>query len=688
MHQPDYRPPGSAVGLLPWVRLHGVRGYTDLLSILLHAENAQCCVNFSGILLEQLMAAGTQHRDTYAELSLRDPVSFDASERLFVVKHFFAANAQTLIKPHRRYWELYTKRSRALMAHDEANLDELFTDEELRDILVWFNLAWIGFTGQKLPDVRSLVLQGRGFDVGAQQEVIRIHESLLAAVLPAYAELAKSGRIELSCTPHYHPILPLICDLAGEGYYDESDPLPEFSFPQDAAAHISLACETFVRAFGFEPQGMWPAEGSVSNSALHLLADAGVGWAATDQQNLPGQVQGPLAHLSPWRWEQDGKSIVVFFRDTRLSDNIGFDYASWQPTMAAQHFVDMVRSLGRQSPFAEPVVSVFLDGENAWEHYPDGGEAFLSMMFERLAESGEIHCTTPAAAVRHAAGASLQLPTIHSIHGGSWIGGNFNIWSRHSETRKAWRELARARKALDSRLKPEVLKPLLKAQGSDTFWWYGDDFVSDSNETFDLLYRLNLMEAYEQAELPVPDSLHLPICEAFRQEALPQPSGLIEPVLDGRVQSYFEWLGAVEVDLIPAQGSMARSSGLSIAEMRYGFSSDSLFVCLTPAGRLFDRLRELGGQLRINLTQGELDFCVGYRVQPGSAAGPISSEFGLDIVGEFRLRIEQTGLRYGETAYLSVEVQINGESVQRFPPGGRTAFKVIASDFALENWVV
>jgi alpha-amylase/alpha-mannosidase (GH57 family) len=685
-HQPDYRLPGERDGLLPWVRLHAVRGYNDLLATLERHPSMRSCVNFSGILLEQICAAVDGASDRYATLSAKTVDTLEPQEREHIVRHFFSANAATLIRPHRRYWELYNRREEALKAGPDTPLAGIFTDDELADLMVWFNLAWIGFDGQLVPEVRALIMKGRGFRHEDQLQVLAVHQKLIRKILPGYAELARQGVVELSFTPHYHPILPLLCDLSGMGRSNDADPLPEFHHADDAREQIRRGMAQFEHAFGMKPAGAWPAEGSVSDEALSLLAEEGLSWAATDQQNLPGG-HGSAAHAIPWIWQRDGRELAVFFRDTRLADNIGFDYRNWNPGQAARHLFDMVLGLSRQTTHPHPVITIALDGENPWEHYNGGGEGFLNALGERIASSHDISCITPTTAIQLLR-ADGGMPPMATIKPGSWIGGNFDIWSRHAETRVAWRRLTQAREDLGDISSPEVRALLLRAEGSDSFWWYGDDFVSDSNEQFDLLFRMTLIAAYETADRPVPSNLYEPICSAFRVAGALEPASVIHPMLDGRATTFFEWLGSVEIPLWAGQGSMAKSSSHALREFRYGFSEEALYIRLDLNGGWKDTWREIGGQVRVCLTQGELELCVPFNIPANYQPGNIDESMGLDTILELRLSVRPLGLERGSTAHFWLELAAPGTEAARFPQAGRVPIRIPSSDFAVRSWVV
>jgi alpha-amylase/alpha-mannosidase (GH57 family) len=508
MHQPDYRPAAGGKSLLPWVRLHAVRGYLDVAEALSRAKALRATVNFSGVLLEQLdlhsqgYKSGDLAPDTWAELCTSPLYDWTPEQREFAVYNFFSANLERIIRPFPRYSELYDKRLAGLGGKEPSDPAALkaaaarFNYDELRDLCVCFNLAWLGFRARELSHVQRLFLKGAGYSAEDLNDVLGLHGRLVQGVLPRYRELAQSGRAELSFTPFHHALLPLLIDLKGEGHLNPDDQLPEFKHPEDAAEQVRLGQLAFEALFDYQPRGCWPAEGSVSDAALSMLAVAGIDWCMTDQANLPAQSTQALSHCQPWRIKTGaGKPITVFFRDTRLSDNLGFEYARWAPKDAAAHFVENVVKLGRSSGYPRPVVTVVLDGENPWENYEGGGDEFLKELDSAIAAEPELECCLASELASESG-----WPEGDHIESGSWIGGNFDIWTRHRDTRTAWRRLAKARAVLDRQMdKPEVRRHLLAAEASDWFWWYGDDFESANKDIFDALFKSRIEAALAAA---------------------------------------------------------------------------------------------------------------------------------------------------------------------------------------------
>jgi alpha-amylase/alpha-mannosidase (GH57 family) len=669
---------------MPWVRLHAVKGYLDLLSVLERYEHAQCVVNFSGILLEQIRVLCGSERDYYAKLSVKPAEALTFEERKFILRTFFSANRHTLIRPHQRYYELLAKKEHLLKVDELDDAVARFSNQDYTDLMVWFNLAWIGFTGQKRTDVRELILHGREYSLTDQQQVMAIHQELLTSVLPGYKALADSGHVELSFTPYHHPILPLLLDLSGLGYRNDADPLPEFRHADDAREQVRRGIEQYELAFGRAPQGAWPAEGSVSDAALSAFAHAGIQWVATDQQNLPGKEQRLLAHALPWSWERDGSRVAVFFRDTRLADNVGFEYATWNPALAGSHLVDMAVALGKQSGQQNPVVTIALDGENPWEGYADGGEGFLCALCERIAADTQTICRTPSQILSDAV-----FPVLDHILPGSWIGGNFNIWSRHAETRIAWRKLARARQDLADVASGVVLDHLLAAEASDWFWWYGDDFVNDFGAQFDELFRFHLIAAYETARRKVPDDLFSPIHAERALEQAGEVYAIIKPVLDGRETTFFEWRGALKVKANHGQSAMARASADSgIEALWYGFSATAMCIRLDLDAAFAAALHQSGGVVTLCISQGEIELCRRYDIPLGVQGINPAGDCAFDTLIELSFNLDAAQIKRNTPAFIWIEASTAPGQNERFPTSGRIPVDIIGEDFSAKHWIV
>ncbi len=542
MHQPDYRDQASGEFLLPWVYLHAIKDYTDMAWHLEHHPGMRAVVNWVPVLLDQLedyaeQFAGGKLRDPLLRLLAHDPAQpLVASERACIAERCLHGNNTGTIQhypPYKRLHELY----RICDGHGHAALAYL-SDEFFYDVLVWYHLAWTGETVRRESElVPRLMAIGEYFGYEHRRQLLQLIGELVSGVIGRYARLAAKGQIELSTTPHYHPLAPLLLDFQSAREAEPKAALPETAdYPggrERVAAHLCSALASHERRFGAAPRGLWPAEGSVSAPLLGLLSDKGIAWAASGEQvlaNSLGTAQSgearPRYLYRPYRLPA-AAGLVLFFRDDKLSDRIGFEYQKWHGSDAAANFVGELEHIAAQAlPHERPLVSVILDGENAWEHYPYNAYYFLSALYQTLETHPTIRSTTFSAFLQEAAAPAPAGPAPAAVHSlerlvaGSWVFGNFATWIGSSDKNRAWDELCAAKQSFDlvkasGRLSPERLaaaeRQLADCEGSDWFWWFGDYNPSVSVASFDRLYRSKLANLYRLLELPAPASLAEPI---------------------------------------------------------------------------------------------------------------------------------------------------------------------------------
>jgi alpha-amylase/alpha-mannosidase (GH57 family) len=351
-------------------------------------------------------------------------------------------------------------------------------------------------------------------------------------LIPRYKKLQSTGQIEISSTPHYHPILPLLLDFKSTRDAMPFAPLPSCqSYPGGrirAKAHIKSAQVTHEKRFGKPPVGMWPAEGAVSNAALLLMAEQGVQWAATGEGVLAnslykasetGAIPSRNEYLyQPYRVSNGTNDIVCFFRDDHLSDKIGFEYSKLHASEAVADFISSLEAIHANNDSGDSrVVSVILDGENAWEYYPYNAFYFLSELYEALSSHPDIAMTTFSDIVAKTKKTFTGLPQIVA---GSWVYGSFSTWIGSPDKNLGWDLLCDAKKKYDEVMQSGILNTneiaacehqLSICEGSDWFWWFGDYNSSVSVDSFDRLYRRNLSNLYRLLKMPAPKSLSKPI---------------------------------------------------------------------------------------------------------------------------------------------------------------------------------
>jgi alpha-amylase/alpha-mannosidase (GH57 family) len=598
MHQPSYKDPFSGKYTLPWVRLHGVKDYLDTLKILEEFPSIKQTFNVVPSLLEQLndyIENGAL--DRHLELTLKAPSELTQEEREFVVEYFFLANWDTMVKPYPRYWELLLKRGMRYSRDDLDRIVRYFSDQDIRDLQLWFNLSWIDPMFRAAdPFLTGLMEKGRDFTDDEKKLLINKQFEILKRIIPEYRMLASSGQIEISVSPFYHPILPLLWDTDSARIAMPNIKLPRkrFSHPEDAVYQIRSGITFFEETFGFRPQGMWPSEGSVSQEVAAAISAEGIKWIATDEEVLSrslgrplrsneGYLQDPQLLYRPYEYA----GLSIFFRDHKLSDEVGFVYSGWSAERAVDDFMGRLTqirdSLPNDSPFVVPVI---LDGENAWEYYKNDGQDFLRTLYGALSRDNRFKTVTMSEHLNEN-GPGEHLKKLHS---GSWISADFHVWIGHEEDNLSWDYLSQTRDDLDAYAKghPEAdvsaaWKALYAAEGSDWNWWYGDEHSSDNAQEFDELFRNYLMKVYKVIGKEIPPNLYEPILLADRN-IVPDTElkGFVFPKIDGVVTSYFEWHNSGHIEAKMGGGSMHKADSI-ISDLYYGFDKDNLYIRLDPA---------------------------------------------------------------------------------------------------------
>jgi alpha-amylase/alpha-mannosidase (GH57 family) len=564
MHQPYYKDLVKGEYRLPWVRLHALKDYYGMVKLLEEFPAVHQTFNLVPSLITQIQdyVAGTAS-DPFLEIAAKPAAGMTFNERLFAIRYLFQAQPTNMIGRYPRYRELWQEFG--LRPEAAPALASRLTERDLTDLQVLSQIAWIDEFFLDEPEIRELIVKGRDYSMEDQQVVIRKQKDFLGRVLPEYTAAAKRGRIEISTSPYYHPILPLLCDTNVGAVAHPGLPLPAARFrrPEDAREQIARGAKLHEQVFGARPRGMWPSEGSVSDEALGLAHDLSFEWMATDEGVLERSIGasfqrdagGTLAAATAdklyqvYRWECEGKSVNMIFRDHALSDLIGFVYSKVHAGEAAE---DLIRRVKKS---AEPVlkkgrdavVSIILDGENAWEFYPKSGREFLRRLYDGIQKDPVIEALTVSEAIRRTA--SPQ--SLGSIFPGSWINANFDVWIGAPEDNLAWDYLAAARDFFDEHAgqaqpdnKEVAYEELLIAEGSDWNWWYGPEHHSANDRDFDELYRKHLANVYQALGAVPPDALAQPISSAPAAPRFTPQTAHIHPVIDGKDIGYFDWLGA------------------------------------------------------------------------------------------------------------------------------------------------
>ena len=566
MHQPFYKDMVTGEYRLPWVRLHALKDYYGMVKLLDEFPEVHQNFNLVPSLVAQIQdyASGQAH-DPFFNVVSKPSTELTLADRRFALQYLFQANPVNMIGRYPRYRELW-ERYRSTCDRPEG-ADSYFVARDYADLQVLSQLAWFDEFFLSEPDVAALIQKGEDFSRDDQMLVIGRQREILAKVLPAYAEAAKRGSIELSATPYYHPILPLLCDTnaGAESSPGLNLPTRHFRHPDDATLQIQRALDSHEALFGVRPNGLWPSEGSVSEETMKLAGRQGIQWMATDEGVLGRtldynfaryngdhlQVDGAERLYNIYRYEKDDTRMHMVFRDHRLSDLIGFVYSGMPAQDAANHLIQNIKDSAQPllAKGKNAVVSIILDGENAWEYYPHSGREFLRRFYDAAQRDEQIEPVTISEAIaRHD---EADFGHLKRLVPGSWIDANFNVWIGAPEDNLAWDLLAEARDYYDRhahRVSEEQRKlaweELLIAEGSDWNWWYGPEHHSANDRDFDELYRKHLSNVYHALEGIPPEELNSPIIHgAVRPSYLPQ-TAYVRARVDGLVSGYFEWMGA------------------------------------------------------------------------------------------------------------------------------------------------
>jgi alpha-amylase/alpha-mannosidase (GH57 family) len=625
MHQPFYKDLWTGEYKLPWTRLHALKDYAGMVQILEEFPKVHQTFNLVPSMIAQIEEyAEGKASDPFLDVAVIPAEELTESQRNFMRKYLFQAHVEHMICRYPRYRELYEK-------HERMSV------QDLRDLQILSQVAWFDEDVlAKDAELVELVRKGRDYSLRDQTLMVRKQREALGRVLPVYREFAAKGQIEISTTPFYHPILPLICDSDIAAVPHPGVPLPRrFRYPQDARDQLSRARSYIQEKLGTLPVGLWPSEGSVSDEALALAAECGFQWSASDNGVLSrtiGRHAGVEETYASYCWRQNGREMRMLFRDHFLSDLIGFTYQHMNAAEAAEHFLTQIRN---NTGGREALVPIILDGENAWDWYEANGRPFLRELYGRISDDPNLEAVTVSEAL-----AKFETRPLQGIFPGSWINANFDIWIGAEEDNLAWELLLDARQAYDAAQNvPEDMRrlayeELMIAEGSDWCWWYGPEHASETRPEFDQLYRDHLTNVYRALGLKAPEALSRPILRTQPGEFHEAPANPIHATIDGEVTSYFEWMGAGRYRPDPRSGAMHGGES-PLREMFYGSDGTSLFVRL-----------DMNMDLNVD---GNVDAQFGVEFENGPAQTQVARgrivEMSAARAGErFRVTISRNGL--------------------------------------------
>ena len=609
---------------MPWVRLHGIKDYYGMAALIEQFPKIKSNINLVPSLLKQIKEYLSGDTDRFLFLSQKPASDLSPEDKQYILENAFLAHPQNMIGACARYKELYTlyqtARQRAVtdpagVKHAQYNSpDNLLTgshqngqavkkliknlaDQDFTDLLVCSSLAWFHpLIIESDKELQALRQKGRNYTEDDKKLIVQKQMHYLAEIIPLHKKLQDSGQIEITTTPFYHPILPLLCNMNSTLQAMPNAALPavdQKALFEDARWQVAEAMKFYKEHFGTEAKGIWPAEGSVAPSMVPLLVEQNIRYFASDEEILAQTLGKSSDHFSGFLNDlyqpYKTRNLAVIFRDQYLSNLIGFQYQRWKASDAVDHLINEIKSGASRVHQEAPLVSIILDGENPWEYYPDNGIEFLKLLYERLSNDAEIETVRISDYLRE----HPPVKELDTIYAGSWINHNFSIWVGHNEDRQAWEYLAKTREVVKEQIAKgaeqsvidKAMESIYIAEGSDWFWWFGHEHSSALDDQFDLLFRKHLMNVYQILGVNVPEYLHHQIKERRQKDLHTLPWGLLDIKLDGKRSDYFEWLAAGQFDTA-SEGSAAMDrsidTGRIISRIYFGFDKHNLCLRIDP----------------------------------------------------------------------------------------------------------
>lgn len=707
MHQPYYRNDISGETVMPWVRLHCLQNYYDIPDILTAGNNLRMTFNLVPSLLLQINNLLQGSTDSFEEVARVPAEKLSDEQKTFILKNFFMIHPNKISR-FPRFASLWEKRGKEWHSIKDSINPRKFSAAEYRDLQVLYHLSWCGWKLQKDKEVAALFGKGSDFTEEDKKVLLEKQKAFISEIIPYYKKLENEKRIEISSSPLYHPILPLLIDQNIAQKSSPGIPLPGISLKlgSDAEAQLENGLKYFEKMFGFRASGIWPSEGSVSEDALRIAAKCGISWAATDDEILRKSLDRNKSdmktddYLTPYSFNSPDGEITLFFRNHYLSDRLGFSYSRMKPSRAADDFINNLKWILDNSTVPHPLVNVILDGENAWEFFPDNGQEFLSKLIETISAADWIETETFSGFIKNFGGC---FPKLERINPGSWIYGNFSTWIGQSEKNKAWELLLKTRKDADTFIsdssiqeknREQIKNELYISEGSDWFWWYGDDHHTEFSAEFDSVFRQHLINIYRLSGKEPPKNLFEPVLEARDFSGVTDPVSFISPSMDGMNGSFFEWRGSGSYNPHISQGAIHRTN-FCINQIKFGFNADSLFIRIKTAPQSAEQILKNNfleisfiepRNIVFKLKAGELPKLLIENSEKNFSQEDLIFKYGHSA--EIGIKWQLLGLKSNDKTEFNIALKENGETIERHPVNTNIKVTVPDASFEERNWVV
>ncbi len=554
MHQPVYQLTPQGDYLMPWVRLHAVKDYLDMVLKVEKFKNLKLNFNLVPVLLDALIDYGEKGlHDIHSRLTVTDVEKLSDDDKLFIINNFFDSNYHSMILSNTEYLRLYQK----YQANPENDIT-MFTNQEYSDLMALFNLVWFDSTHKKkYPELKNLFKKKKSYTLNDRIKIIEIQRDIIRKIIPAYKKFVEKGKIEITTSPYYHPILPILLDVNCVKFSSERDLPADLNMVSDAKMQTKAALDRVEELFGVRPKGIWPSEHCINSDVTEMLKELGINWTISDEgilsdsikfefaRDFRGYMEDPYHLLKTY----DYKGTNIIFRDSLIPNLIGFEYPNHSPEGAANDLYDRIKVIQSKllsSPDENHLLTIAMDGENCWESYLDDGDVFLSTIYNLIEKDSTLETVLLSDYIEK----DVQKP-LNKIGSGSWVNRNFRLWIDEPVKNLAWTYLKQVRddfcsfveKNPQSENIESARRELFICEGSDWFWWYGEPNDSGRDNIFDYIFREHLKNIYKYLGIEVPQYLDIPLLSAITKP-LRYPKGEFTPVLDGQINDEENWLNA------------------------------------------------------------------------------------------------------------------------------------------------
>ncbi len=579
---------------MPWVRLHAVKDYLDMALWTKKFEKLKLNFNFVPVLIDSIIDyAENNAHDIHSRMTITPTENLNKEDKIFILTNFFDANYQTMILPNPEYHRLYQ-----IAQISESTDIDAFTDQEYSDLMALFNLAWIDPSYKTSnADLKRLVKKGKNYTLEDRIQIIEIQREIIKKIIPTIKKLIEKNKIEVTTSPYFHPILPILLDYKNI----KKNPIPEdeilnLKTDLDAKMQTKMALDRIEEVFGKRPRGIWPSEQCVSRKTLEMLSNLGVEWSISDEgilansinfefeHDFKGYLNEPYHLLKTYQYKTKNSDIKMIFRDSTIPNLISFEYQNHNPLTTAGDLYDRIKVLQSKilsSPDKEHLLTIALDGENCWENYLEDGASFLKALYTLITEDESLETVLISDYLDNA----KENKQLSKISSGSWINRNFKLWIDEPVKDLAWTYLKRVRQDFSEFVKREPLNPniemarreLFIAEGSDWFWWYGEPNDSGRDNIFDFLFRTHLKNIYRYLDLDTPKYLDDPLSNVSTSKPSKFPLTLITPTINGKniMDENDIWNNAGCIDI--PDGPVLRESKL-FDNIRFGNDESNFYL--------------------------------------------------------------------------------------------------------------